>query len=52
MRPCLRAGAADASVVVWRDSTAEDAAAAAAEEDEVFEREQALANALAVSGSG
>lgn len=47
---CSRvAGGGDATVVVWLDSTQQDAAAAAEEEDLVFEREQALSNALAVS---
>jgi len=44
----LCAGGADGAVVVWHDSTMQDAAAAAEEEDLVFEREQALSNALAV----
>lgn len=40
-------GAADASVIVWGDTTEADAAAAAEEEEQLAEREQELANALA-----
>lgn len=42
------AGAGDASVVVWADSTAADAAAAAEAEEVLAGKEQDLANALAV----
>jgi U3 small nucleolar RNA-associated protein 13 len=44
-------GGDDSRVVVWRDVTADKAAAAEAEEEELALKQQELSNALAVSGA-
>lgn len=45
----MASGGDDASVVVWRDVTADKVAAAEAEEEELVMKQQELSNALAVS---
>jgi U3 small nucleolar RNA-associated protein 13 len=45
----LASGGDDSRVVVWRDVTADKAAAAEAEEEELVLKQQELSNALAVS---
>lgn len=48
----VASGGDDSSVVVWRDVTADKAAAAEAEEAELVMKQQELSNALAVSTQG